>query len=139
MVQMLLRDVGIVPNDLHLESACLVVLQPDDLNTGDALERMEDGALAQPVDGVRPLGTLTHVDGVVIAVGVAEPQHHAARNIAAERVDQLLLHEAHRRGTQDDHTLIVQADDAEIRPEVQQFGELEMSDVLRLHDGVTAL
>jgi len=138
-MQMLLRRVGVVPDDFHVEAARLVPLQAHDLNAGDALERVEDGSFVQSFYGVRPLGPLSHVDSVVVAVGVAEPQHNPARNITAERVDQLLLHEPHRRGAQDDDTLIVQADDAEIRPEVEQFGELEVSDVLRLHGGMTAL
>jgi hypothetical protein len=66
----------------------------------------------------------------VVAVGVAEAQHHAARDVAAEGVDQLLLHEAHRGGAQDDDTLIVKANDAEVGPEVEQLGQLKTVDVL---------
>jgi hypothetical protein len=100
---------------------------------------MQDGALAQPIDGIGPLGPLSHIDGVVVTVGVTESQHHPARNVAAERLDQLLLEEAHRRSTQDDDPLVVQADGAEIRAEVEELGELKMSDVLGGHGGVVAL
>ena len=89
--------------------------------------------------GSVPARPLAHVDGVVIAVRVAEAQHQPARHIAAKGVDQLLLHEAHRRGAQDDDPLIVEADDAEVGPEVEQFGELEVSNVLRKHLGLIAL
>jgi hypothetical protein len=65
----------------------------------------------------------------VISVGVAKAQHQPPRDIAAEGVDQLLLHEAHRGSAQDDDTLIVQADDAEVRPEVEQLGQLKAIDV----------
>jgi hypothetical protein len=94
---------------------------------------VEDGALAQPVDGIRPLGPLAHVDGVVVTVGVAEPQHEPARDIATQRVDQLLLDKAQRRGAQDDDTLIVEADDAEVRPEIEQLGQLQAVDVVQRH------
>jgi hypothetical protein len=127
---MLLCGVGVVPHDLHVETARVVVLQADDLDAGDAFERVEDGPLAQPLDRIRPLGSLAHVDGVVVAVGVAEPQHQAARDVAAERVDQLLLHEAHGGGAQDDHTLIVEADDAKVWPEIEQLGQLKAVGVL---------
>jgi hypothetical protein len=133
VVQMLLRGVGVVPDDTHLKTTCLVTLQANDLDARDAFERVEDGAFAQPFDRIRPLGSLAHVDGVVVAVRVAEAQHHPPRDVTAERVDQLLFHEPHRGGTQDDDTLIVKADDAEVWPEVQQLGQLEAVDGLGGH------
>ena len=84
----------------------------------------------QPGARIRPLRSLAHVDSVVIAVGVAEAQHESARHIATERVDQLLLDEAHGRGAQDDDTLFVEADDAKVGPEVEQFGQLQAVGVI---------
>ena len=75
----------------------------------------------------------------MIAVGVTEAQHQPARDVAAERVDQLLLHEAHRGGAQDDDALIVEADDAEIRPEIEQLGQLKPIDVVGRHGILVAL
>ena len=43
----------------------------------------------------------------------------------AERVDELLAQQAHRRRAQDDDALLVQPDDALIRPEIEQLGEVE--------------
>ena len=47
MVHVLLGLVGVMPDDFHLEAPTLVAFQPDDLDAGDAFERVQDGAFAK--------------------------------------------------------------------------------------------
>ena len=88
-------------------------------------ERMEHRACTEAVDRAAPIRACAQIDGVVVAVGEAEPKQDAPRGLQSERVDELLAHQAHRGRAQDDDSLLVQADDALIRPEIEQFGEVQ--------------
>ena len=126
-MQVLLGLVRVVPGHLLLEAPGLgVVLDAADLDTHDALERVQQGTGAEAVDRVGPVRAVAQVDGVVVAVGEPEPQQQPPRRLASERVDQLLPQQAHRCRAEDHHALLVQPDDALIRPEVQQFREMQI-------------
>ena len=123
MVHVLLCLVRVVPHQLALELSAALVEAPD-LDPHDALERVQHGAGAQAVGGRRPGRTLAQVHRVVVAVGEPEAQQQAPRHVDAERVDQLLAQQAHRRRAQDHDALVVQPDHPEIGAEVEQLGQL---------------
>jgi hypothetical protein len=62
----------------------------------------------------------------VVAVGESEPKEDAARRLEPQGVDELLAHQAHRGGAQDDDPLLVRPDDALIGAEVEQLGEMQI-------------
>ena len=85
---------------------------------------MQHDAGPQPVERSRPVRAVAQADGVVIPVGVAEPQQQAPRRLESQRVDELLAQQAHRRRAEDDDALLVQPDDALIGPKVQELGQI---------------
>ena len=126
MVDVLLGFVGVVPDDVLFESAGgLVVLDAADLRAHDAFERVQHRAGAQAVERRAPLRSRAQVDGVVVAVRKAEAQQQPPCGRDAEGVDELLAQQAHRRRAEDHDPLLVQPDDALIRPEVEQLGEVQ--------------
>ena len=60
----------------------------------------------------------------MVAVRVAKPQEQAPCRFEAERVDEFLAQQTHGRGAEQDDALLVQADDALIRPKIEQFREM---------------
>ena len=102
---------------------------------------MHDRAGTQPVEWIGPRGPIAQADRVVIAVGKTKPHEQAARGFGPQRVDQLLSQQAHRGRAEDDDALLVEPNDAFIRPKIEQFGELQTtivhrSTILRRTDGV---
>lgn len=121
----LLGLVRVVPGDLLLEPAGgLVVLDAADLRAHDAFERVQHRPGAQAVERRAPLRSRAQVDGVVVTVGEAEAQQQPPCRLGADRVDEFLAQQAHRRSAEDHDPLLVQSDDALIRPEVEQLGEV---------------
>ena len=70
-------------------------------------------------------GSAAQADRVVIAIGESETQHQATSGLDAERVNQFFSHQPHRRRAQNHHALVMEPDDALVRPKVEQFGELK--------------
>ena len=68
----------------------------------------------------------------MVPVCEPEPKQDAPRRLQPERVDELLSHQAHRGRAQDDDSLLVQANDALIRPKIEQFGEVQIVAVRRI-------
>ena len=62
----------------------------------------------------------------MVSVGEPESNRDASGGFEAQRVDQLFAQQSHRRRAQDDDTLLVQPDDALIRPKVEQFCEMQV-------------
>ena len=87
---------------------------------------MEHRACTEAVHRAAPIRACPQIDGVVVSVGEAEPKQDAPRGLQPERVDELFAHEAHRGRAQDDDSLLVQANDALIRPEIEQFSEVQI-------------
>ena len=90
-------------------------------------KRMEHRAGAEAVHRAAPVRACPQIDGVVISVCEPEPKQDAARGLQPERVDELLSHEAHRGRAEDDDALLVQPNDALIRPKIEQFGEVQIA------------
>lgn len=67
--------------------------------------------------------------GIVVPVRIPEPQEQAPGLLEAQGVDQLLTHQAHGGGTQQHNTLLVQANDALIGPEIQKLSEVNVREV----------
>jgi hypothetical protein len=124
-MRVLLRLVRVVPGELGLEAAALAAVDADHLGAHDAFERVQDGAGAEPLDGIAPLEALAQIDGVVVPVRIPEPDEEAPRQVPPEGVDQLLAQQSHCRRAEDDDALFVQTDDAEVRTEVEQFRQLQ--------------
>src|SRR5690606_34819253 len=125
VMDVLLGLVRPVPGVVGLERTGRI--ERDARNTGahDALERVQRRAGVQSLDRVGPRRPIAQVDGIVVAVGIAEPQQQPARDIAAEAVDEFLAQQPHGCCAQNDDALLTQADDAEVRLEVQDLAELE--------------
>ena len=122
---MLLGLVRVVPRELRVDTAVVAALEADRVRTHDALQRVQDRARAETLERVAPLEPLAEIDGIVVAVGVPEPHQQAPGDVAPEGVDQLLAQQPHRRRAENHHALLVQPDDAEVRTEVQEFGQLQ--------------
>ena len=93
---------------------------------------MEHRTCAETLDGTRPVRTRPQVDGIVVSVREPESKQDAPGCLHAKRVDELFSHEAHRRGAEDDDALLVQSNDALIRPKIEQFGEVQLLVVRRV-------
>jgi len=87
---------------------------------------------AKAVDWATPIRSRTQIDRVVVSVCEPEPKQDAPGRRQPERVDELLSHEAHRRRAEDDHSLLVQSNDALIRPKIKQLGEVQLVAVRRV-------
>ena len=133
MVHVLLRHVRVVPAHFLLESPrCGVVFDADDLGADDPFEPVKHGAGAKPLERSRPRGSVAQADGIVVPVGVAEPQHQTPRRLEPQRFDELLAQQAHGGRAQDDHALLVEADDPLIGAEIQHLGEVDVLPMRRL-------
>ena len=120
------RFVRIVPAHFFFEAAgFFVVLGPPDIRPDDAFEGVEHGAGAEALRRAGPVRARPQVDRVVVAIREPESKQDAARGLDAERVDELLAHQPHRRGAEDHDALLVQADDALIRAKIEQFREMQ--------------
>ena len=101
-MDMLLRLVRVVPAHFLFEpSRLVVVLEPPDVCSHNAFQRVQHGARPKALHRTIPIGPCAQVDGVVIPVGETEPQQNAASCFQAESVDELLSHETHRGGAED--------------------------------------
>ena len=80
--------------------------------------------VAQSLARIRPGAPIAQAHGVVVPVCEAEPHQQPARRLGAQRIDQLFSQQAHRRGAENDDALFVEANDAFIRPKIEQLGEL---------------
>ena len=65
----------------------------------------------------------------MVSVRVAKPQHQAPRGLEPQRVDEFFAQQPHGSGAQDDDALLVQADDALIRPEIEDLSDMEVSEI----------
>ena len=61
-----------------------------------------------------------------------EPNRHASGGLQAQRIDQLLPQQTHRRRAENDDPLLVQADDSLIRPEIEEFCEVQVLPIRRV-------
>ena len=86
--------------------------------------RVQHDAGTQPFERIRPLRPVAQAHGVVVPVGVAKPQEQAPRRFEPERVDELLAQQAHGRRAQDDDALLVQPDDALVRPKIEELRQM---------------
>ena len=128
MVHVLFGFIGVVPLGLGVEMpARRVEVDGRHLGSHDALERVHGGAGPQSVHRIRPGGSIAQTDRVVIAIGETEAHEKAARRLRPQRVDQLLPKQSHSRRAEDDDPLLVEPDDAFVRTEFEQFGQLQRS------------
>ena len=118
-----------------------VMFQLNDLGAHDPFEPVQHDAGPQPFERIRPLRPVAQAHGVVVAIGVAKPQEQAPAVSKPERVDELLPQQPHGGGAEKDDALLVQTDDALIRPKIEelremvgfQMGRLERRQMLRFH------
>jgi len=132
-MDMLLRLVRVVPAHLLFEApSFVVVLNAPYIGANDAFQGMEHRPGAKAVDWATPIRSRTQIDRVVVSVCEPEPKQDAPGRLQPERVDELLSHEAHRRRAEDDDSLLVQSNDALIRPKIKQLGEVQLVAVQRV-------
>jgi hypothetical protein len=81
---------------------------------------------ANAVQRIRPLRALSQVHGIVVSICEAESNRNPAGCLETQRVDQLLAEQAHSRGTEDDHALLMQSDDPLVGPKVEQFRKVKI-------------
>ena len=126
-MQMLLCLIRIVPGHFLLESSSGgVVIDPAHLRANDAFQGMKHRPGSKAVQRTRPLGPFTQVYGVVVSVCEPKPKQQPPRRLESETVDEFLPQQSHRRRTENDHTLLVQANDPLIRPKVEQFRKVQI-------------
>ena len=89
-----------------------------------ALERVQHRAGPVTVKRVGPLRPVAQADGVVISIRKPEPQHQTTCDLGPQCVDQLLSHQPHRGGAEDNDALFVQADEALLRSKIQQLAQM---------------
>ena len=111
------------PRSARSQASCSILR---DLRANDAFERVKHRAGPNALDRIGPVRSLAQVDRVVIAVGEPESNRHASGRLESQRVDQLLPQKSHRRRAENDDTLLVQPDDPLIRPEIEQFCEVQV-------------
>src|SRR2546426_1135462 len=63
---------------------------------------------------------------------VTKPQHQASRRVEPQGTDELLTQQTPGGRAQDDDPLLVQPDDALIRPEIENLGKVEALQIRRL-------
>jgi hypothetical protein len=127
MVHVLLGYVRIVPEHflLELPGRC-VMLQPANFRANDPFQSLNDGARANAVQRIRPRRPLAQAHRIVVSVSETESNRDPSGRLEAQRIDQLLTKEAHRRRAEDNDPLLVQADDPLVRPKVEQFCEMQI-------------
>ena len=62
----------------------------------------------------------------MVSVCKPEPKQDAASCLQAERVDELLSHQAHRGRAEDHDALLVQPNNALVGPKIEQLGEVQI-------------
>jgi hypothetical protein len=125
-MKVLLRFVRLMPRDFRGEAPVRrIVFDLVDLRTDDALQGVQRCARTEPLDRIAPSEPVPQADGIVIAIGIAEPQQQPACAVGAERHDEFLAQQPERRSAEDDHALLVQADHSFFRAEFEDFGELK--------------
>jgi hypothetical protein len=102
------------------------VRHAEDVRSNDAFEPVKGSAGLQPFKRTRPIGAAAQTHGIVVSVGVAKPQHQASRGVDPQRIDEFFAHQPHGDGTQDDDALLVQSDDAKVRPKIEHLRQMEM-------------
>ena len=124
---MLLGDVRVVTFLVRFEATGLcIVFDGGEIDTYDALQRVHDCSCTKGLDGVDDSrGSVAQAHGVVIAIGESEAEHQATSRLDAECVDKLFSQQPHRRRAQDHDALLMEPDNALVRPKVEQFGELK--------------
>lgn len=125
-MQVLLRLVRIVPDDLLLEASGRgVMIDPAHVDADDAFERVEHGAGAQTVERILPVRARPQVHGVMVSVGKPESQEQPPGGLESEGINQFLPKQAHGGRAEDHDALVVQPDDTLIGPEIEQFREVQ--------------
>lgn len=133
MMDMLFGHVRVVPDDFLLESPRRgVMLDLADIGPNNPFEGLKYGTRTNTLYGISPPRAPAEVHGVVIPVREPESNRQASGRREPERIDQLLPQKAHRRRTENDDTLIVQADEPLVRPEIEQFCEVQVLAVRRV-------
>ena len=105
------------------------MLDLDDLGPHDAFESVKHGTGSESLQRARPFGSVAQTHRIVVPVREPEPQDQASRRLEAQRIDEFLAQQSHGGRTQDDNPLLVQADDALIRPKIEKLGEVEVFEV----------
>ncbi len=95
------------------------------------LEPVQNYACAKPFQGARPCRSIAQTDGIVVAVRVTGPQHQAPRRVGPQGLHEFLAQQAHGGRAQDDHALLVKADDALVLAEIQNLSEVDVLPVRR--------
>ena len=127
MVDVLFGDVRVVKGQFLFEAArCGIKLHGENFAADNAFEPMQCDAGAEPIKRVRPRRAFAQADGVVIAVGVTKPQHHATGDLGTHGIDQLLPDQAHGHRAQNHHPLLVESDNPQVGSEVQHLSKLEV-------------
>jgi len=113
------RPIEDVPAGVRVELHRLEI-RPD-----DSFERVHDTAGPQPLDRIGPCALIPQADGVVVTVRKTEPHEQSAGRLGTERVDELFPQQTHGDGAQNDDSLLVESNDAFVRSEIEQLGELQ--------------
>jgi hypothetical protein len=125
---MLLGFIRIVPLNLRLEVSRLrIEFDRSKIGTHDAFQSVYDNACTQTVERSRPGGSIAETHRVVITIGETKAHEEAARRLASQRIDQLLPQQSHGGCAEDDHSLLVEPNDAFIGPKVEELRKLQTS------------
>ena len=123
VMYVLLGLVRVVPVLVRFEPADLLVeFNGSELDLDDSLQGMHHRSCPEGVDTANARRSITQAHRIVIAVGEPKPHQQTACGLDAQRVDQFFSDKPHRRRTQNDHPLLVQADDPLVGTKVEQFG-----------------
>src|SRR4051794_31010542 len=132
-MDVLLGFIGIVPLDLGFETARRrIECYRCEIGAHDPLQRVHHRAGTQPIDRIGPCGPIAQADGVVVPIGETEAHQEAASRFRPERIDQFLSQQAHGGRAEDDHSLLVEPNDALIGPKVEELRQLQTAIVHRL-------
>src|SRR5207244_3901144 len=130
VMYVLLGLVRVVPVLMRLEPASLLVeFDRSELDLHDSLEGVHHRTCPEGVDAAAACRSITQAHRIVIAVSESKPHQETACGLEAQCVDEFLSYKPHRRRTQNDHPLLVQADDAIVGTKVEQFGQVQAVDV----------
>jgi hypothetical protein len=127
LLQVLLGLEGVPPQRLGLETGrARVFRQPHDVRVHDALDPVERGAQADPVERIGPLDFGPKVDGVVVAAGESEPDEQPASHVDAARRNELAPEHAEGRGADQEDALFVEPDYALVGPDLEKVRQPEV-------------
>ncbi|HEY7191405.1 MAG TPA: hypothetical protein VH436_32865 [Vicinamibacterales bacterium] len=125
-MDMLLGFIRIVPLDFGLETAGLrIEVHRGELGAHNSFERVHDRPGPQPVQRIGPSSAIAKAHRVVIAIRETKPHEQAPRRFGPERIHQFLSQQAHGCRAKDDDSLLMEPDDALIRPKVEELGEVQ--------------